>query len=133
MGLVCDLCVVEKRQEELREAYHIKDKDVVVIEKRHLPEVILRVSGTIIRILVIIAIFILAAVNATALVCPESRKTVLMYCVICSSTIDSSILTDFLFQLFKNWSNKKRRNTDLQAIAKLLYRIISTIYDVPNS
>lgn len=67
----------EQRQEELREAYHVTDKDVVVVEKRHLLEVIFRVIGIILRILVMVAIFILAAVGATALVYPESREAVL--------------------------------------------------------
>ena len=67
----------EQRQEELREAYHVEDKDVMVVEKRHLLEVIFRVIGTILRILVLIAIFILAAVGATALIYPESREAVL--------------------------------------------------------
>ena len=67
----------KQRQEELRKAYHVEDKDVVVVEKRHLLEAVFRVIGTILRVMVMIAIFVLAAVGATALVYPESREAVL--------------------------------------------------------
>ena len=67
----------KQRQEELREAYHVEDKDVVVVEKRHLLEAVFRVIGTILRVLVMIAIFVLVAVGTTALVYPESREAVL--------------------------------------------------------
>ena len=52
-------------------------QDVVVVEKRHLLEAVFRVIGTILRVLVMIAIFVLAAVGTTALVYPESREAVL--------------------------------------------------------
>lgn len=63
-----------EEQDRLKEKYHVKEKNVVVVEKTHLWKFTVKVIGNLIRYAATIIILILAGIGLFTLTYPEIRS-----------------------------------------------------------
>lgn len=61
-----------REQERLRSKHHVEE-DILIVEKTNMVKFLIRLSGRIIRVLLTVAIFLLATVGLMSLVYPEVR------------------------------------------------------------
>lgn len=67
---------LELQQQKLREKYNVQD-DVMIIEKDNTVKFFVRTTGSVIKVVVGIIIFLLTVTGIAALIFPESRNELL--------------------------------------------------------
>lgn len=78
VGSILEEQEFEKKQQELKQKYQVKDENVLVVEKTNLYKFTMHMIGVIIRTAAAILIFFFAAVGVLALIYPGPRGQMLL-------------------------------------------------------